>query len=496
MRPPIPVILRKFPPSFFLIALAAAFTAGCGEIAPHSPDTTSSGNTSVTVLSSATANDQLSEFNIDFTSLTLTSQSGKTVTLLSSPLYPEFVHLNGTGEPLITVTVPQDIYTSASATLGSAQFTCVSYDSSENETWTSTFSDMGVPAANVTVSLAAPITVSGKGMGLSLDLLVTQSASWGTCDSSGVNGPYSITPSFNLTPVAIAAQPTNSANGKANGLVGLISSVDVGGTGFSVIGEDGPNLFGPGWRLSTSSSTVFQGIGGYSQLTAGMPVDMDAAIQPDGSLLATRISVEDTNTASLSIFEGPVEGVYAPTQEFSIVGREQQGYLDANAYYDDSMPFSFGTAVFQTSAQLTNIQSLPFSASFNAVNMVAGQDVYLTSHALSAASGHLPIPATTITLIPQTINGTISAIGSEGGFTTYAVTLAPYDLFPALALQPDQSAELTNPNTVVVYADSSAQMLNTTPIAVGSVERFYGLVFNDNGTLRMDCAQIDNGVAE
>ena len=114
--------------------------------------------------------------------------------------------LNGTGEPLITVTVPQDIYTSASATLGSAQFTCVSYDSSENETWTSTFSDMGVPAANVTVSLAAPITVSGKGMGLSLDLLVTQSASWGTCDSSGVNGPYSITPSFNLTPVAIAAQ--------------------------------------------------------------------------------------------------------------------------------------------------------------------------------------------------------------------------------------------------------------------------------------------------
>jgi len=25
---------------------------------------------------------------------------------------------------------------------------------------------------------------------------------------------------------------------------------------------------------------------------------------------------------------------------------------------------------------------------------------------------------------------------------------------------------------------------------------FYGLVFNDNGTLRMDCAQIMDGVAE
>jgi hypothetical protein len=31
---------------------------------------------------------------------------------------------------------------------------------------------------------------------------------------------------------------------------------------------------------------------------------------------------------------------------------------------------------------------------------------------------------------------------------------------------------------------------------VGSVVRFYGLVFNDNGMLRMDCAQVNDGVAE
>jgi hypothetical protein len=48
----------------------------------------------------------------------------------------------------------------------------------------------------------------------------------------------------------------------------------------------------------------------------------------------------------------------------------------------------------------------------------------------------------------------------------------------------------------VVYADANTQMLNTPPIVVGSVVRFYGLVFNDKCTLRMDCAQIDNGVAE
>ena len=249
MRLHIPIILRKLLSSFSLIGLASAFTAGCGGGGtPQSPATTLSGNTSVTVLSSGTANDQLSEFNIDLTSVTLTSQSGKTVTLFSNPLYTEFIHLNGTQEPLATVTVPQDIYTSTTATLGSAVFTCVSYNPAENELWTSTFSDMGVAPANVTAIMAAPITITGTAMGLALDLQVSQSASWGTCVNVGASTPYSITPSFNVTPVDIVAQPTNSANGMATSLRGLVSSVDATEAGFSVVGEDGPNLFGPSWQ--------------------------------------------------------------------------------------------------------------------------------------------------------------------------------------------------------------------------------------------------------
>jgi hypothetical protein len=37
-------------------------------------------------------------------------------------------------------------------------------------------------------------------------------------------------------------------------------------------------------------------------------------------------------------------------------------------------------------------------------------------------------------------------------------------------------------------------MLNTQALAAGNTLRFYGLVFNDNGTLRMDCAQVNDGV--
>jgi len=67
----------------FVVALTTIITAGCGSGGgPSGPKL--SGNTEVTVLVSATANDQLQLVQAGFTNLTLTSQSGKTVNLLST----------------------------------------------------------------------------------------------------------------------------------------------------------------------------------------------------------------------------------------------------------------------------------------------------------------------------------------------------------------------------------------------------------------------------
>ncbi len=99
-------------------------------------------------------------------------------------------------------------------------------------------------------------------------------------------------------------------------------------------------------------------------------------------------------------------------------------------------------------------------------------------------------------LVPQTIDGTVTAVASAGGFTAYTVALASYDLFPTLAQQQGQQTRLTSPQTVVVYVDGTTQMLNTKPAIAGSVLRFYGLIFNDAGKLRMDCAQMMDGVSE
>ena len=75
-------------------------------------------STLVTVVASSTANDQLVRFNLQLDSLVLTTKSGTTVSLISAPQQVEFIHLNGNAEPVVTVSVPQDVYTSATATVG------------------------------------------------------------------------------------------------------------------------------------------------------------------------------------------------------------------------------------------------------------------------------------------------------------------------------------------------------------------------------------------
>jgi len=63
-------------------------------------------------------------------------------------------------------------------------------------------------------------------------------------------------------------------------------------------------------------------------------------------------------------------------------------------------------------------------------------------------------------------------------------------------VQQGQTPLRTHPNEVQVDVDGNPQTSNTQSLAAGSTLRFSGLVFNDNGTLRIDCGQISFGVAQ
>lgn len=487
---PLRTLQRRFCFNLVLLLLTVSlvgFNTACGGGGSSGPPPLS-GVTQVTVAMSSTANDQLSDFDMVLNSLTLTSQSGKTVTLFSTPQGFEFTHLNGQLAPGFTVTVPQDIYASATATVGAAEFACVNYVPDYG--LTSAYYAYGyTPNSDVTVNLASPMTITGSNMGLAINLQVLQSATLpSNCWDQGA--VWSINPTFDLSPFALSSQPTNSENGKVLALDGEIAAIS--GNKFTLAVTEA-DATADNVTVSTGNDTVYQGIGSFSALTVGTFVDMDGALQSDTSVSATRIAVE--YPSAIDVVIGPITSVAASELALSIMGRDQQGSDFSDSYLIGGQFFSFDSAIFQISGQLTNLQSLPFVPSFTGSNMVAGQNVYLSSPALSDSSNpYTELDA--ITLIPQTINGTVTGSSVSGSFTDYSVSLAPYSLFPNLAVQPGQTTLLNNPSDVEVYVDSSTQLLNSQPLGEGGSFRFYGLVFNDNGTLRMDCAQVNDGVAE
>jgi hypothetical protein len=467
-------------------SLIVGCSSGGSGGAPPSTINPTPATTKVTVILSSEANDQLTNFGAVLQGITLTNSSGKSVTLLSQPKGAEFVHLNGRVEPMMTGTLPQDTYTAASVTVGSAVFTCITLDSAGG-VQDSEFAYGYVPTPNVNASLPAPITITGDDMAIALRMLVERSATYSNCAAGAT---YAITPTFTLTSFDIANVAPGSANTSAWSLEGAVTSASATSGSFEVQRPAYMSQPATTLKVTINGATAFQGVGGLTALAVGTFVNLDGAIQADGSVQATRVAVSDPS--AVDVRRGPILSVVRQaTPVVNIEPIEGQGQDELA----DTEPYDFAGTTFHISGELSNVQQLPFAATFNAATMVPGQSVYLSSPAFVTCCGaQYFAPATTMTLMPQTIDGTVLSTSTSGSFTVYAVVLSDRDLFPGLATQPGQAQLLTQPNLVQVYVDSGTRMLNSDPVAPGSTLRFYGLVFNDQGVLRMDCAQINDGV--
>jgi len=244
--------------------------------------------------------------------------------------------------------------------------------------------------------------------------------------------------------------------------------------------------------LSSESNTVFQGISGISSLSTGNLVNIDFAIQSDGSLLATRVEVDDPSAPGE--FVGPWLA-YTAMPDVFIIKPATCYHLPDVPGCDSVIHFTNATS-FGVSGQVNNLQNLPFTPNFSSSPIFLG-GTFSTYPTGDRDPQGVPYAAT-VTLEPQTIDGTVTAMSTVNGFSVYTVALASYDLIPTLQdyLVPQSPSQLNPPSSVVVYADSNTQLLNSGAIAQGSLLRFRGLIFDDNGTARMDCQEILDGVTE
>jgi len=488
---------------FFLLyaALAAAFAAGCapgGMPSGGNQPPVLTGNTNVILLLTSTANDKLEDFLLPIASISLTDEKGSVVTVYTSSgagtpglnVPAEFMHLNGVAEPLVTVTVPQAVYVSATVKVGYCSFTEVYLGDSQGiveSTWAQGLCGQGT--GNTTVNVPSPITITGTGMALLLNLQVPQSY---TLTGIGTTATYTISPVFALSEVPIAPQPTSNADGKVTGIDAQITSINTAGNSFVAQTPGGISL-----TVSAGAGTAYQGIANLSALTTGMLVNLDMDIEADASLMATRVEV-DSASGGIGIIGPLMTQVGSFTDEFVTVWLEGVGCVNSSgvtiAFCGRVFQYS-GNTVFGASGQLTNGQNLPFPATFNNSSITPGR--MLSVYSSDTTSQQPAQNATSILLTPQTVDAAVTSVSNTGGFSVYSLELAPYSLIPTLQEQSaDPYPAVSVPTNVVAYTNSNTRMLNSAPIAVGSVLRFRGAVFYDNGTLRMDCVQVNDGVPE
>jgi hypothetical protein len=461
-----------------LFAIGCATGASGGSSGPSGP--TYSGNTHATLLITATNNAQIPIFNFNLEALTLVASDGTSVPVLTTPQTVELGSINGVARPLVAVDVPQGAYTSVKLTYGSSKFAVIDHSSNDGTVDIGNY-NINTPAnqpATATQQLTIPMVITGSAMGLLLNLNIPKSTTYNPYFTGSPNfapgaGQTTFSPVYSISAVQPAAQPTTLLDGEVEGVHGQITASS-GGV-LTITSQNGAVL-----NFTPSSSTVYAGASGA--LPIGSFVAINAALQADGSMLATLVQAEGT-TQQYNIVGQVVQ--YTGQLYIQNSGREQQGPNLANdtGFYSENVQLS-SSPQFQIAWPNGTIPAgLPFTPALSPVSIVPGQNIATPVTSLQELTG--VIPATNVvTLEPQTINGTIAAISTTNGQTSYQVTLFSNDLIGIFG----------STQSIVVYVTASTHNITTSPLTTGSIGRFRGLLFNDGGTLRMVASEIEDGV--
>jgi hypothetical protein len=448
-----------------LLAAATTFAfaavLGCSSAVSPGNLTTAATAVDVPVLITDAPADQLVSFSLTINTIILTDNTGKTVSILPAPTTIEICHLNGVQAPLVTAKIPPGTYVSATITFSNPQITYISSSA------TPVVATPTLTTTSYTITPSSPVTISNSNTSLLLDLLAGQSV-----NISGTT--VTVTPVFTLKPVPPAsAMPPMGQNATGMEQKGAVVSA----TATSLTIQPGS---GPSFTVTTNSSTILQGFTSLTALTAGQLVEVDFTLQSGGVYLASRIELEPAppNGQPQNLLNGPVTSV-SPGTGFKMVVMEGLG-PSATPVAASAVPVFTVTTTTSTvwgiTPQFVALTGLPFTPSFSPTNLVAGQSVGVIA---SSITGNTAV-ASNVYLIPQTVDGTVTAIKTVGGYTAYTLTLASGSAF----------ASLSGASTITVYTSAATVgPVSTTappPIAVSSVVRFNGLIFNTgSGTFSM-----------
>jgi len=449
------------------LSLASTLTAcggGSNSTTTSNPSPTPAAKTAVQVNIGDSPADWMLAFSMNVTSMSLTGSNGS-VSVVSSSTPMEMTHLMGTMQPLAMLSAPQGTYSGASITIGSA--TVMYMDPTTKAAVQATIP--GPMTANV--SFSSPITVGSTPMAMGFDLDLANSV------TGSAGGTLSMNPVFHVTS-GMQGSTLDPSGGGIQQMMGSVSSVS--GSGFSMTSMQAAQSF----AFTTNSSTVFDGTS-MGSMSSGMLVIVDATMQSDGSMLATKIRSMMGSGGAMG--GGVITAVTGqpPTQLTMVMQNGAGTGMMASDFAAGVTINLSGSTTYEIDDDNMDMSGLPFTPVFDASHVYVGQSVMPISSGgmMSGSGGGMmgggsmagTMTASSLELAPQGLSGTVATAISSGSATNFMLTLPSDSAFTTM----------TGATSVTVYQQTGTAVVGTSPIASGSTVHAFGLLFFDGGKWKM-----------
>ncbi len=453
------------------IGISLVLLAGCGAGRMSSTPAPQQNTSSLQVNIGDGPSDRLLAVSMTINSIALTGNGGNSVTVVSSPMQMEMMHLMGTVQPISLSKVPQRTYSGAAVNISSA---IVMYmDPASGQLVQKTVSG----PMSATIHFNPGLTVSSTPMALNLDMDLASSVS---IDGAG---NVSMTPTMvaSMNPGG-AGNPRDPENGGMEHMTGAVKSFSGSSFTMSMMqsSQDIP--------VTTDSNTQFQGMGGIGGMSNGMIVMVDAAMQPDGSFLAHTVESAMSMPGG-SMAAGLVTSTTGnPVTQLTLVMHEGAGSGVSGSNLAGTTTVNVSpTAAFHIDTDNVDMSNLPFTPVFDGSTVFKGQRIEAISSTGMMSGGGMggmmgggSINASEIDLEQQGLSGIVSGYTGSPAPTTFVLTVTADSAF----------ATLTGATTIAVFQQPGTELRGMTTMTNGNTVHARGLLFLDAGVHKLVASRI------
>jgi Domain of unknown function (DUF5666)/Domain of unknown function (DUF4382) len=409
--------MSKGTSSSVLLFFFAALLVGCsgGMSSPNQPLTPNMVQASLTIHDNPPMGVTVLSFDIDVTGAELqpstSNSSQQPVAMLSEPEDIELEHLQTQSALLASKSVPTGTYSSLMVSFANPRMTI------QNQT-TGTLMLGGQSCLTQQICEFNPklnqssVTMQGSPFPITLTMNSPVVLKMDFNVDASVQGDLSLTPT-----VSVVQVPTTNATGQQDEEdVEVVGTIDQPPTGNTFMIQTGMN--GPSFTITTDANTQFDfgtscSANNFSCLQKGQIVEVEAKMQPDGSLLAFEVKLfQPPNQIS---FAGTITSVSSGGTSFQIVLFDEEAFGGEMGSFSMGIPLTINLATPTTFSVDNGGFMLPSGLTFaSAADLMVGQKVRL--HPTGLPSGTPPnvmITVDQVQLEPSDVTGTFTPSNAQ-----------------------------------------------------------------------------------